>query len=177
MATKIFTVQKKRPDFHMWNCSRSSHTYKLVIVTMQQPPFIVSLLTFDKYCWTAVRNRCSFDDKGHYGGGSQPKLQEAKWLTEDDDRMICHGNQEQFRCSRLVSHIHKKLLLGRWCILVDSVKLRRIFYLQQRQLAHRQPELSFQVIVTSTHSRVHQPTTATIHKTSLDIYSEAGLCQ
>ena len=50
--------------------------------------------------------------------------------TEDDDRMICHGNQEQSRCSRLLSYIHKKLLLGIWCILVDSVKLRRMFYLQ-----------------------------------------------
>jgi len=26
---------------NMWNCSRSSHTYKLVIMTMQRPPCIV----------------------------------------------------------------------------------------------------------------------------------------
>ena len=51
--------------------------------------------------------------------------------TEDDDRMICHGNQEQSRCSRLVSYIHKKLFLDGWFMLFDSVKLSRIFHVQQ----------------------------------------------
>jgi len=50
--------------------------------------------------------------------------------TEDDDRMTCHDNQEQSRCSSLVSYAHKKLLSGRGCILVGSISLSRIFYLQ-----------------------------------------------
>ena len=89
--------------------------------------------------------------------------------------MIFHGNQEEPRCSRLVSNTHKKLLLGRWCILVESVQLNRIFLLQQWQLAHLHPQPSCKVRVTSTNSEVRQPTTATTHKTSLDTYSGAGL--
>ena len=159
----------------MWNCSRSSHTYKLVLMTMQQPPCIVYLWTFDEYHRTAVRNGCAFVDKGHSGEGSQPDCRGTMLPTEDDDRMTCHDNQEQSRCSRLVSYAHKKLLLGRWYILVASINLSRIFYLQQWQLAHRQPQPSSQVKVTSTNSKVRQLTTATTHKTSLDRYSEAGL--
>ena len=89
------------------------------------------LLTFDECHRTAARNGRPLVDKGHFGEGSQPDCRRATLPTEDDDRMICHGNQEQPRCSRLVSYVHKKLLLGRWCILVESVKLNRIFYLQQ----------------------------------------------
>ena len=117
-------------NLHMWNCSRSSHTYKLVIMTMQQPPCIVYLWTFDKYHRTAVRNGCDCVDKGHSGEGSQPDCRGTILPTEDDDRMIYHGNQEQSRCSRLVSYAHKNLLLGRWCILVESISLSRIFHLQ-----------------------------------------------
>ena len=117
-------------NLHVWNCSPSSHTYKLVIMAMQQPPCTVYLWTVDEYHRTAVRNGCEFVDKGHSGEGSQPDCRGVILPSEDDDRMIYHGNQEQCRCSRLLSYIHKKLLLGRWCILVDSVKLRRMFYLQ-----------------------------------------------
>ena len=117
-------------NLYMWNCSRSSHTYKLVIMTMQQPPCIVYLWTFDEYHRTAVRNGCDFVDKGHSGEGSQPDCRGTILPTEDDDRMTCHDNQEQSRCSRLVSYAHKKLLSGRGCILVESISLSRIFYLQ-----------------------------------------------
>ena len=71
------------------------------------------LWTFDKYYWTAVSNGCPFVDKSHFGKGSQPDCRRATLPTKDGDRMICHGIQEQCRCSRLVSYVHKKLLLGR----------------------------------------------------------------
>ena len=81
-------------NLHMWNCSRSSHTYKLVIMSMQKPPFSVYLLTFDKYYWTAVKNGCDYVDKRNFEGGSQPDCRGTIFPNKDDDRMICHDNQE-----------------------------------------------------------------------------------
>ena len=82
-------------------------------MTMQQPPCIVNIWTFDEYHRTAVRDGCDCVDKGHSGEGSQPDCRGTILPTEDDDRMTYHDNQEQSRCSRLVSYAHKKLLLGR----------------------------------------------------------------
>ena len=94
-------------------------------------------------------------------------------LTIEWHNMATNSNMDALK---LVSYAHEKLPLGRWCVLVDSVKLKRIFYLRQWQLAHLHPQPSFEVIVTSTISEVRQSITATIHKTPLNIYSEAGLC-
>ena len=82
-------------------------------MTMQQPPCIIHIWTFDEYHRTAVRDGCDFVDKGHSGEGSQPDCRDAILPNEDDDRMTSHGNQEQSRCSRLVSYAYKKLLLGK----------------------------------------------------------------
>ena len=47
----------------------------------------------DSY-WTAVKNGCDYVDKRNFEGGSQPDCRGTIFPNKDDDRMICHDNQE-----------------------------------------------------------------------------------
>ena len=158
----------QRPvDFQMWNWYYSFHACKLANTSMQLPPFGIHLLTFDEFHWVAARDGREFIDCIQFLLGSQRDCRRSTLLREDYDRSAWGQKQEYSICFSSIICMHKKLLLGRWCILVHSMKISSHSHLQWLERDYGQPQPYSQVLVTSRNSQVSHSTTATTHRIPL----------
>ena len=142
---------------------------------MQLPPCGMYRLTFNKFHWVTARNGRELIDCIQFLWDSQQDCRRSTFLRKDDDRSAWGRKQEYSICFSSIMLMHKKLLLGRWCILVYSMVLSSHSHLQQLQRGCRSVQPHSQTAVTSRNSQVSHSTTATTHRIPLDIYPDAAL--
>ena len=166
---------ERRLEFQTWNWYYSSHACKLANTPMHLPPFGIYLLTFDEFHRVSSRVGRKFIDCIQFLWGFQQDCRRSTLLREGDDGSAWRQKQEYSICFSSIMYMCKKLLLGRWCKLVHSMKLSSHNHLQWLERDYRWPRPYWQIVASSVNSQVSHSTTATTHRIPLDTHPEGRL--